>query len=150
MLPVLAFRCSLLKAVISEQTPTLGSVRVGKCIKKVNRWVVIRKHMLYLSDNGSCAVLACCRGHSGACPHVELSHSMLSTQQPSFSQKYNFRRDLSCPGIAKLLLNRGSTVSWSSPSPALRCVFGSHHLCYDRAAVQDMLEAQSLLLQNAS
>lgn len=60
-----------------------------------------------------------------ACPHVELSHSKLSTQQPCFSQKYKFRRDLSCPGIVKLLIR----AAQSSPTLALHCVFCSHHHC---------------------
>lgn len=109
----------------------------------------LKTYALFFSDNGNSALLACCRGHNGSCPHVELSHSKLSTHQANFSQTYKFRRDLSCPGIVKLLLNRGSTVSWSS-TLALHCVFGSHYLCCDKAAIQDMLETKSLLLQNAS
>lgn len=75
------------------------------------------------SDNGSSAVLAGCRAHSGACSHVELYHSKLSTQQASFSQKYKFRRDLSCPGIVKLLLNRSSSLLVFSYCSSALCIW---------------------------
>lgn len=121
VLPALAFRWCLLRFVISKQIPVLPSVRVSED-KQIGHYL---KTPFYLGPNsGSSAIQPCCRRawwHTASCRTASLQaeHST-----PWFLLEIQFKKDLSCLGVVKLLLNMVSPAHavFSNPSYAL-CIW---------------------------
>lgn len=88
--------------------------------RKTDGWLFENISSIFSANGGSAGRL---QSAQWCMSHVELYHSKLGTQQASFSQKYTLRRDLSCPGIVKLLLNRSSSLLVFSYSSSALCIW---------------------------
>lgn len=88
--------------------------------RKTDGWLFENISSIFSANGGSTGRL---QSAQWCMSHVELYHSKLGTQQASFSQKYTLRRDLSCPGIVKLLLNRSSSLLVFSYSSSALCIW---------------------------